>query len=405
MDILDDDTPTARAVCYRCLRPKRVCYCAHIPTLPTRTHVVFLQHLRERRMPIGTARMAHLALPNSEFLVGIDFANDPRIQALAQTPGTYLLFPGPNAKDASTLPPGELKNLVVVDGTWPLARKLIKVNPLLLNLPQVAFTPEKPGNYRIRKEPAEHCLSTIEAVAEILGHLEGEPERLRTMLRAFDAMVDKQIDFASQREGPSRYRPRVPRRPKQSERIAEALQAEADALVIVYAESNLIPDPASDERRHELVHLVAWRPRTDEHFEALMKPSGALDPSTPVHLELSAEEIAAGEFQSSGRERWAAFFGEGTVLAGWGYFTHALVREWAPEARYVDIRERMVRVLRRKPGGLDEAALMLGVGTPVGRGRAGRRLTTLKRVYEALSRAEIAPVKGPLKKRAAPAGR
>lgn len=403
MDILDDDTPTARAVCYRCLRPKRVCYCAHIPSLPTRTHVVFLQHLRERRMPIGTARMAHLALPNSEFLVGIDFANDARIQALANTPGTYLLFPGPNARDAATLAPGELQNLVVVDGTWPLARKLIKVNPLLLNLPQVAFTPQKPGNYRIRKEPAEHCLSTIEAVAEILGHLEGEPERLRTMLRAFDAMVDKQIDFAAHRDGPSRYQRRASTRPKQSERIAQALQADADALVLVYAESNVVPDAAErGEKRHELVHLVAWRPGSGEHFEALMKPSGPLDPSTPLHLELSAEEIFAGESQASGRERWTSFFREGEVLAGWGYFTHALVRELSPEARYLDVRERLVRVLRRKPGGLDEAALMLGVSSPVGRGRAGRRLATLKRVYEALSRAEIAPVKGPLQKRAAP---
>jgi DTW domain-containing protein YfiP len=40
-----------------------VCYCAAIPTIETTTRIVILQHLRERDMPIGTARTASHVFP------------------------------------------------------------------------------------------------------------------------------------------------------------------------------------------------------------------------------------------------------------------------------------------------------------------------------------------------------
>ena len=49
-----------RPTCPRCRRPASYCYCAHLTPIASRTRVVFLQHPREHRMPIGTARMTHL---------------------------------------------------------------------------------------------------------------------------------------------------------------------------------------------------------------------------------------------------------------------------------------------------------------------------------------------------------
>ena len=46
-----------RAVCARCRRPERVCYCRHLTSIETTTRIVLLQHPRERRVAIGTARM------------------------------------------------------------------------------------------------------------------------------------------------------------------------------------------------------------------------------------------------------------------------------------------------------------------------------------------------------------
>jgi hypothetical protein len=51
-------TQPHRPRCYRCLRPADSCYCAELPSVPTRTRVVILQHPHERTHPFGTARLA-----------------------------------------------------------------------------------------------------------------------------------------------------------------------------------------------------------------------------------------------------------------------------------------------------------------------------------------------------------
>jgi DTW domain-containing protein len=195
-----------RDVCWRCRRPRAVCYCALLPSLPTRTRVVFLQHPRERRVAIGTARMAHLALPNSELHEGVVFEDDARIIALACDPTTALLFPGAAAHAPDAVPGPPVRSLIVVDGTWSQARKVLKLNPRLASLRRVGVTPRAPGNYRIRKEPRPECLATVEAVASVLAALEDEPARFDEMLRAFAYMVDRQIAHAAKDESPRRRR-------------------------------------------------------------------------------------------------------------------------------------------------------------------------------------------------------
>src|SRR5262245_35811040 len=75
------------------------CFCDRITVLPTRTRILILQHPREQYVAIGTARMAHRALPNSRLRVGLRFAEDSEVlAALADSPSTYVLFPGPSAR-------------------------------------------------------------------------------------------------------------------------------------------------------------------------------------------------------------------------------------------------------------------------------------------------------------------
>ncbi|HEY5091215.1 MAG TPA: tRNA-uridine aminocarboxypropyltransferase, partial [Polyangia bacterium] len=193
-----------RDVCGRCRRPTSVCYCAHLVSLPTRTRVILLQHPRERHVPIGTARLAHLCLPDSELHVGVNFDDDRQVRAaLAEEAGrpAYLLFPGPRAIDLAEAQLAGPITLVVVDGTWWQARNLLKRNAVLAALPQIRFSPRTPSNYRIRREPADHCVATVEALAQVLGALEGAPERFATLLRPFEAMIDTQIHYATHVRG------------------------------------------------------------------------------------------------------------------------------------------------------------------------------------------------------------
>jgi len=373
-----------RPVCLRCRRPESVCYCAAIPRVPSRTRVVFLQHPRERRVAIGTARMAHLALPNSELHQGVSFDGHPAVEALAKLPGTVVLFPSPEARPLEAFLEAPPQNLVVVDGTWPLARKVIKQSQVLSRLPRIGFTPSKPGNYRIRKEPEAHCLSTIEAVAEVLGQLEQEPARFAEMLRAFELMVDRQIACAKARVGPSRHkRHKGPPRP----RVPKLLLDRKSDLVVVYGEANA---RGRDHREFppELMHLVAERISTQERFEAVVCPRHPLAANAPYQLGLSEETLMAGEPIAQALDRLEAFLRPEDVLVGWGVFWWNLLRLERPFTREViDIRRATADVLREKPDGPEDGARRLGTQVlPVwAQGRAGRRLSAITQVTTTLA--------------------
>lgn len=162
-------------------------------------------------MPIGTARMATLCLENSQLRVGFNWAEDPVVCAAladARRP-TFLLFPGTEAQDVSTCSFATPITLIVIDGTWAQVRKVLRHNPQLSNLPRISFTPTQPSEYRIRLEPNEQCVSTIEALAHVLGVLEGDPEQFQALTRPFRAMVDTQVDFTTRMNNPWRRRRKV----------------------------------------------------------------------------------------------------------------------------------------------------------------------------------------------------
>lgn len=327
--------------------------------------------------------MAHLALPNSELHVGVSFDEHPRVQQLSEDPNAAVLFPGPDSRELTTLekPPS---TLVVIDGTWVQARKVLERNEKLLALPRVCFTPERPGNYRIRAEPAAHCVSTIEAVVEALGHLEKAPERFRPMLKAFEHMVDRQVEFAEQVGGARHRRKRArQKRPKPP----SALQ-QGGELVAVYAEANAHALDSGVEGPAELVHLVALRLSSGERFEAIIAPRRQLAPNAPRHLELPARTLLEGESVEAALERWRKFVREGDRLCTWGpYAFDLLVTEGAVSGQFIDVRLEAARHFRRRPGGVEQAAVLFERrGQPsLGAGRAGRRLSALAQVIDALA--------------------
>lgn len=184
----------SRIHCERCLRPQSHCLCALIPNLASRTRVVLLQHPSEVKHALNTARLAALGLRNAELRVGEVFEDLP---ALLATPGyrVGLLFPGDGAQvleGYAQVPEALPWLLVVPDGTWRKARKLLHLNPLLAALPRVTLGAVQPSRYRVRKAPEEGALSTVEAVVQALNVLEA-PVVFDALLRPFDALIEGQI--------------------------------------------------------------------------------------------------------------------------------------------------------------------------------------------------------------------
>ncbi|WMD23271.1 DTW domain-containing protein [Achromobacter seleniivolatilans] len=183
----------SRTLCTRCLRPESHCLCALIPSLSCRTRVLVLQHPSESRHALNTARLAVLGLVGARRLVGEYFSPEDWAE-----PGyaPRLLFPGPAAE---VLNPGYGQDLdqpiqlIVPDGTWGHARKLLHINPELAALPRVMLPAGLTTRYRVRHADIPGALSTIEAVTHALNAIEA-PMNVDALLRPFEALIDGQID-------------------------------------------------------------------------------------------------------------------------------------------------------------------------------------------------------------------
>lgn len=391
-----DDFPTARALCPSCRRPPRVCYCAALSKLTTKTKVVILQHPRERDMPIGTARMASLCLEGSSLHVGVRWDGDAALAALLSDPARppILLYPAVGAKDILTEPPAGPVTLVVVDGTWSQAKGVVRDNASLRGLPRYAFTAPEPSQYRIRREPRDEYVSTIEALMYVLGALEGdgqgEDSRFRALLAPLHAMVDAQL---AANEGTPRFRHRKRIVGPNGPRIPQVVRERWAQLVCVVGEGNAWPfrdDGASapgPRYPEEPVHWMAERVATGERLSILAAPRHPLSSSTSFHTQLDEATLLGAGPREALIAAAEAFFQPGDVVCGWGHHSANLLTTAGATmpAERLDLRAALQRLRNAKIGTLEEVGRGLAAErdpameslSPVGPGRAGKRLAVL----------------------------
>ncbi|HET6583900.1 MAG TPA: tRNA-uridine aminocarboxypropyltransferase [Nannocystaceae bacterium] len=368
-----------RAVCMRCRRPQSVCWCRHLTSIPTRTRITFLQHPRERSVAIGTARMASLCLPNSELHVGIEWDDSAALARALGDPArpAALLYPAEHAIDIVKDPPRGPITLVVVDGTWRQARKIVQSNPRLAALPRYAFVPPSPSEYRIRREPKDSYVSTIEALVHVLGALEGDRARFEPLLTPFRAMVDTQLEHIRRRHSPRKHR--TPREDRKRRIVPAFLHERFDDVVCVVGETNTWPYGSELHRAHgagDLVHWVACRPSTGEVFDRVIAPSTPLAPQTPTNIGVTREALLAGCTRAEFLADWHAFLRERDIVCSWGHYArNVLVAAGGrlPPAR-VEMRSIARMLAGRSVGALEDHHARLGVAAISEPARARRRL-------------------------------
>lgn len=197
--------PPARPHCPACLRPLRGCICPWVTPVQHTVEVLILQHPQEVAQAKGSARLLHLCLPHSRMVAGDVFDEATLRTLLAGPRQAVLLYPDTpppgHALRPPPLEPGSLSDparlrLVVLDGTWRQSRKMLRCNPLLQQLPRLSLQGLPASRYHIRKAHRADQHSTLEAACAALAHLEGDGERFRPLLAAFDGFVAQQQRYA-----------------------------------------------------------------------------------------------------------------------------------------------------------------------------------------------------------------
>ena len=392
----DERHSSRREICRRCLQPRLNCYCAALAPQESQTRWIFLQHPGEARNPVGTARMAHLSLPGSRLFVGVDFSLERRLLALiAASERPAVLFPAEESRvlgecDSDALP----DTLIVIDGTWSQARKIWKTNDFLRALPACRLPPTPPSRYRIRTEPAAHCVSTIEAVAAALQAIDGQDHE--AMLAPFLSLVSRQAGFGEAPDRSPRRRLRTPR----GLYLPKALLEDGASALLIHVEANGFPQSMRERPPGELVELRARRVGDDSSLSALCLPTcrGPRFEELGLTVEDEALAVAPDELIA----RWQAFqrprdARPNDVWVAWGVFPLDLMARAGLPVRaardVVDVKHWCSSLLGRNPGTLTHACDLLGVSAPPAHliRRADRQLWRLERVFTLLfERARLA---------------
>jgi len=175
--------------CPHCEIRKPLCFCALIPQITLRTRVVILMHAAEESLTTNTAKLSAKALVNSDLWIrgkkGNYFSTDGIVQAGRDS---LLLYPSSHALELNADFATTLKrpvNLIVPDGSWSQTRKIMRREAALVGIPQVKLPKGPPSEYRLRLQPIEEGLCTLEAIARSLGILESSDaqRRLESLLR------------------------------------------------------------------------------------------------------------------------------------------------------------------------------------------------------------------------------
>ncbi len=182
--------------CIRCRMHLGLCICSLIPRLETRSRWVFVQHPAERVKTTNTARLAHQALVESQ-LCSYRGRSDPPdpLPEVGEGRDAWLLFP---REGAEIVPPERLRSpprpltIFVLDGTWGQARRMARTLPQVRDLPVVGLPEGATARWSLRAETVAGGMATVDAVAWLLGALEGELAA-EPLERAWQAMSDRTL--------------------------------------------------------------------------------------------------------------------------------------------------------------------------------------------------------------------
>jgi tRNA-uridine aminocarboxypropyltransferase len=178
--------------------------------IENRLFVLVLQHPHEKKEVLATAAATCAALRQSALVVGLSWPNLSRalgrpadaerwaaLYLGSARPAAFGLEREVVALDRAGKPRADqeamlrgLEGIVLLDGSWSEAKTLWWRNPWLLRLRRLVLNPRHRSRFgRVRREPRREALSTLEAAALLLKHLDGGPETEAALLDRLDRLI------------------------------------------------------------------------------------------------------------------------------------------------------------------------------------------------------------------------
>jgi hypothetical protein len=188
--------------CPQCQKPLPLCICDSITRIENRISLLILQHPQEQDRALGTARLTALHFNDAVLKIGLSWASlakalgrpvaDPSRWAVLYLGSAKVADLDTDRDIVAINRKGEIEDNQRAIGTWSQAKALWWRNAWMLKCQRVILGPQRPSRYgKLRREPRQDGLSTIEAAAMLLASLEKRPEIAETLYDSFERMLAK----------------------------------------------------------------------------------------------------------------------------------------------------------------------------------------------------------------------
>lgn len=390
----------SRPLCLRCFRTPELCYCEAVGRVDNQTEILILQHRRERMHPFNTARIVHRTLDNSRLIC--ERNEFLATMALPISANAGLLYPGKDATLLTEVAPDQRPDqLIILDGTWHHAKTLYRDVSALHGLPKYRLAPAEPGKYRIRMEPNATSLSTLEAVAAALRQLEPETKNITALTRAFNCMIEKQLDHPQSIYSGLAVKPKkIP-----NANVPKSITQPTGNLVLAYGEATPIDYTAVDgwdelnrNRATSVLPPVYWCAHRFGHADAKDRFCCYLDggrnlaPKFYDFIDLSPREFDHSVSAETFAQQWQDFIKDDDLLLIYNFNALKLLRNCGiNHDPYLAVNSINFDPLKRHRSIESFVSHHRGtLSSPLFKGRAGRRLATMTSLVEVLARIDSA---------------